>query len=407
MREVTVTDRGGGAWETLTVKDNLIARSLSNHIKGVNKHSGKTYSRFDHQESTIFSWKRADRLRVYRSYKLPRRNGGGRRFQDITAMAIQSPDFWARGDRLDDAFRTLRGSDAATVIRNEYPLAKNCMPTEGVTSHLRHSDATSFTRSLFGEKYARKDLVRSVGGVLEYAHNDTTAAALLAGKTVRGLVPTDWIVDWVPTVARESSVQRVLPRERDLRRLLRSASPKQLRRLVTSDGSLYGITDSVRSFGLIREQVPDYALSDLSFASFKELHDVLSRDQRKLKEPNFDIEYKGKAKKLTGDYEGYRIVAPKSNHDLVDWGTQMSNCIGGYGRAATAGQSLLYGVYEGDSLIANMELDPRGGHIRQLLGKYNAGLKDERAVEAVHAAVKSTWPGANVDGGWQGRGGDW
>jgi hypothetical protein len=145
-------------------------------------------------------------------------------------------------------------------------------------------------------------------------------------------------------------------------------------------------------------------LEDIQFTSFKELHDALSRDQRKLREPEVPVAYRKRGKALAGEYGDYRIVAPRTTYDLIDWGQDMNNCIGGYGYAASTGTSLLYGVYQGSTLLGNMEINPKNGDIRQLLGKHNAPVADKACVEAVHAAVKAQWPNANVAGGWQGNG---
>lgn len=400
MREVTVKDEGFGVWSTTIVKDDVIAHKRSQHVKGVNRHSGKSYSRFSEQESTFFSWKRNDRLRIYRSVG-PHR-GRGRSFQDITHTVVHDPKWYTRDVEVVNGFRLLKGEDPAQVIQAEYPLSRNCTPIPGLTAHLRHSDAFTFTRSLFGDRVTRKDLVRSVGGVLEYSGNDATSAAISLGKSVAGLVPTDWVVEWIPRVGRECVQAAEFPHHINLRRMLKTASDKQLRRLITTDGTAYGLRDSLRSFQLIRDQKPGYLLADINFTSFKELHDVLARDQRKMKDPEKPIKYTGKAAKLPGDYGGYRIVAPKTTYDLVDWGNEMVNCIGGYGYQAVNGSTLLYAVYKGKDLIGNMEIAPGTGNIRQLLGKYNFGISDHKAVEAVHNAVLSVYPEAVVNGGWQG-----
>lgn len=120
-----------------------------------------------------------------------------------------------------------------------------------------------------------------------------------------------------------------------------------------------------------------------------------------MKEPRIEIKYRGKAKKLPGQYGDYRIVPPTDTWDLLAWGTDMGNCISGYGRRAAAGDTLLYAVYDSDGkMVANMELDKKG-NIKQLLGKGNGGVKAE-IQDTVYDAIQAQWPNADVMAGWQG-----
>lgn len=395
MYDVTVTDHGGGVWSTLTVKDDVIGLSRSHLVQGKNKHSGKSFSRFQKDSSTIVSWKQG-RMKVYS-------NNPKAGFRDITTEAISHPATYLAG--LDGAFRALRGDSTKSVIEKAYPLKSFVTPVNGVTPSLSLQDASTLTRALFGDKNYRKDLVRSVGGVMEYSPNDNAAVSLLTARGVAGLFPVDWLAAWIPMVARESSFSHnnVLPscHLSAFRRMVKTMSDKQIRRLFTTDGNLSGLYDTVKMFTRIRENDADYVLADLSFQTFKELHDVLARDERRLKEPRFDISYKKTARKLPGEYDGYRIVAPLTNHDLIDWGTEMGNCISGYAYGAKNGSTALYAVYDDSGkMMGNLELNPKTGDIRQLLGKYNAEV-DPNLKKTVHDAVSSLWPDANVTGGWQ------
>lgn len=182
--------------------------------------------------------------------------------------------------------------------------------------------------------------------------------------------------------------------------MFRTASEKQIRRLLTTDGSMYFFRDTQTMFAYLRGIDPDFALRDLSFGSFRELHDVLAREQRKAKNPKIDIEYTGPAAELPGEYGEYRIVAPTDSWAVDEWGDLMSNCISGYSRRAASQDTLLYGVYRGSELVANMELKPNGD-VKQLLGKFNRGL-DAEVQDVVYDAILDVWPYANTAGGWQG-----
>lgn len=400
MREVIVTEHPFDVWTTLTVKDDLIALKRSTKQSGVNRHSGKKYTSFRHESSVFYSWKNG-RMRAYR--KMPRRKNSPATFRDVTAeelymRAYASDDV---GKDVAPGFQILFGKTAREVFDDQYPMRLHAKPMAGLTTHLVAKDAHEMTVSMFGNR-TRKDLVKAVGGLLEYAPNLSTSHALLAGLSVQGLVPTDWIVKWMPQIVQETNFEymHVYPRVREARRLFRSMSEKQLRRLVTNGGKLYALADTVMSFNQVREKDPEFDLKELSFTSFKDLHDVLSRENRKRREARVPVEYKGRAKKLPGQYGDYRIVAPSDTWDLVNWGTEMNNCIGGYGRSVTDGRCLLYAVYDKEKMIGNMELDPKG-NIRQFVGKHNGGVGDEEAVKTVRAAISEQWPNADTTGGYQ------
>lgn len=403
MKEVTVTDHGLGQYSTLLVKDDVIIHKRSNLIKGVNQHSGKTYARFAEESALIYSWKRG-RMRVYN--KTAKKRGARPRpgsFFDVTTNVLDQStgEFWTKN--VEAGFQTRFGKSTREVFAREYPLLPYVKPAPGITAHLTAPDANALTLSMFGQRNYRKDLTRSVGGLLEYAPNDLTTYSLKAGMAVKGLVPTDWIVPWLPRIVREVN-RPELSRHFDVtqtRRFFRQMSEKQLRRLLTTDGSLFGLGDSVSLFQRIQVKDPTYLLSDVKLTSFKDLHDILSRDERRMKEARIEIKYTGKATKFPGQYGDYRIVAPTDTWDLMDWGGVMNNCISGYGRRAATGDVLLYAVYDAENkMVANMELDPKG-NVKQLLGKHNGGTTAE-VQDTVYDAIEAVWPKADLMGGWQG-----
>lgn len=408
MKEAIAKKTGKDEYTTLFVNDDTIIRKRSQQITGKNRHSGKTYSRFDEKSAEIYSWKRNNRMRVYQVTTRKLQDRGTNRFQkvrnihDMTTHVLSSPHHYTRD--VNEGFQLRFGKSADQVFREEYPMLAFADPAKNLTPHLVAKDASDLTLRLYGNPRYRKDLVRAVGGLLEYAPNNVTSMALVAGKIFAGLAPNDWLVGWIPRVARETEVN-FSPYTADLRisearRMFRTASEKQIRRLLTTDGNLKGFQDTLNIFQYLQQRDDNYGLRDLSFGSFKELHDALARDQRKIKNPSKPIEYTGSAAELPGEYGEYRIVAPKDTWELAEWGETFSNCISGYGYAAIAQTSLLYAVYRGAEMVANMELTPKGD-IKQLLGKYNSGV-DAEIQDAVYDAILARWPYANVAGGWQG-----
>lgn len=61
-----------------------------------------------------------------------------------------------------------------------------------------------------------------------------------------------------------------------------------------------------------------------------------------------------------------RIVVAKDNHQLIEWGKYMSNCIASY--ANRTGTSLI-ALYRGEEMLYNIEIV--NGEIRQMRARFN------------------------------------
>lgn len=391
------------SWRTVVVKDEVIAIKDSLHVKGQNKHSGKNYSRFQLQNATFYSWK-SDRLRVYTNQ--PKIG-----FRDSTSSVLDNlGNKYRMNDRmgdfgLEDPFEMRFGVSKVDILRSNYPLVEFFAPLDGLTPKMNRPDVQSFTRDLFGTKY-RKDLARTVGELATWTNpqiaSRLTALALGLSRTV----PVDWLVEYLKAEGARSDVRNgamfwaLTPKQ--IKDLFRTADPMQIRRaLRNSPGQMTHLFDAHRSLRGIQSRKADYSLSNIQFKDFQELHDVLARDFRKVDVMEQDIEYRGKAAKLPGEYDGFVIEAPGTTHTLVDWGETMNNCIGSYGSAAVKGRSLLYAVRDSATgkMLGNMELRPKDGSIVQLVGKNNGKFGGDR--QAVHEAIRKVWKNARVDDGYQ------
>lgn len=391
-------------WRTVVVKDDVIAIKDADHIKGKNKHSGKSFSRFQPRTSTFYSWK-SDRLRVYTN--VPRVG-----FRDVTSLSLQSlTDRWAMNDHMDsyalpDPFQIRFDQDKKDVLRLNYPLTEFLAPLDGLTPKLNRPDIQTFTQDLFGNKY-RKDLARTIAELATWTNPQIASRVTGIALGLSRTVPVDWLVEYMKAEgARSDILIGGMPMDwaltpKKIKELFQSADQMQIRRVLrNSTGQITHLFDAHRSLKAIQSRKPDYALSDLRFKDFEELHDVLARDFRKLDVMEQDITYTGKAAKLVGDYGDFVIEAPQTTHTLVDWGTTMNNCIGSYGRAATRGTSLLYAVRDKEGkMLGNMELRPKDGSVVQLVGRNNGAFPGK--TEGVHEAIRKVWKSARVDDYYQ------
>lgn len=401
MKEV-ITEKGrwGDNWLTLLVKDDMVGVKESQLVRGTNRYSGKTYARFKDTSNVFYSW-RNGRLRVY--------SKNGKAIRDVTHLyAVRGlVSLRQEGDLRDRGFEMALGKTYAEAVDEHYPLLGYFRGAPGIMAYLAQPNVQEFTREFFGKSNYRKDLVRRVAGLSENLRAESASTVLLTAKSLNNLVPIDWLIAWMETGDKDRGLSFgrlpfwTDPNPRKGRAMFRTADQKQLRRLLKDQKpALTGLNDSANDFHRLRDADPGYRLSALQFGTFRELHDVLARDATRIQYPRKEISYKGKGGKLPGDYGDIKIVAPQDTHDLLDWGTYMSNCISGYGNRAAEGSTLLYAVMEGDRMVANMELDPRTGDIRQLLGKYNDHVPREIA-DATKDAIRLVWPNANTEGGWQ------
>lgn len=265
-----------------------------------------------------------------------------------------------------------------TMFRTVQPFG-----TGDVMRAFAHTDnAQDLTRNLFGKSRYRRDLVRAVA--------TTSLPQLSLAYHFRGLVPIDWIVDFL-----RIQPQTYIGTVPDLRPVLRRLDQTSLRNLLRDQVPLRPVTlhDTVR-----RPLPPDLTFERVR--DWQHLHDAVADGQRtfahldaKRKIDSYPpVELSEEALELNGttDY-GKTIVIADHETTLLGWGDEMRNCIYGYGSAMRSGRAWLGGVYSGDQLVANFEVRPGAPNspreigplprLEQLLGRMNRTLGDDLRVE--------------------------
>lgn len=265
------------------------------------------------------------------------------------------------------------GPDVAQMIRlGAFPVIAerpDWRPEIGmrITRALREPDARSFVEAAFGKRNYRKDLLRAVAGA-QYLHSVDFASGL------RNIVPVDWIVESLNIPAPGLGYNMYPEVSAELYgKLFKTLTPQSQRRLLLNPAeNNYLVNDSVR----LLDVMAAWGQTGLNPRSWREFHDDLATRQRSIGQVNREIELTKVAKKVDGKTAGrFAIVAARETDQLQQWGSLMSNCIGGYGSMAVKGSTNLFGVYEGETLVANMEIDSKGV-IRQLFGRFNRSLDE-------------------------------
>lgn len=140
----------------------------------------------------------------------------------------------------------------------------------------------------------------------------------------------------------------------------------------------YYFYDSVRMFWQYPEEMK--ALIDTqkfsSINTLVKIHDFISREATKIKQKPYDLEQHKNypeieicENKTLEELDSYKLIVPKSNHDLIIWGTTLGNCVGGgvYAERAKKGQSIILGVENENQLKYCLEIV--NGKISQIEGK--------------------------------------
>lgn len=245
---------------------------------------------------------------------------------------------------------------------------------------LREENAMDMATAAFGKKHYRKDLVKSMAEC-------TVIPNIEMAINIRSLMKTDWLVEMMrldgvlgygsalagPLMGIEVYLPQVLayiPEHRRRRFILSFADHN---RTFNTDAVSMGTRMTPETIATIR--------------TVGEMHEigVANRPQRfydggfvraTIEPPKpFDITLTDRAKMYDGleTEEGLRILAPKDSTTVESWSAEMNNCIRSYAHLADGGKTNLGGVYDGEKLIANFEIDP-SGNLKQLLGKYNSHL---------------------------------
>jgi hypothetical protein len=177
-----------------------------------------------------------------------------------------------------------------------------------------------------------------------------------------------------------------------------------------SQGYMY-LRDAAHQYANARKTHPELVM-DLSrqFRSFAEVHDTITHEFRKLKNPNLDIPYDDELVESLSNIslpDGAKVVWPSCTHELLDWSSDgvMNNCIFSYGSDAAAKGCLLLGVVDASGkMVVNVMI--RGGLVIQCYGKANQYCSDEAQLEALFKGlIKEKIIGEENDHvRWLGRG---
>jgi hypothetical protein len=250
----------------------------------------------------------------------------------------------------------------------------------GMTKHLRYESMMDVTRSMYGSKLYRKDLVKAV--------SEAPLELATVALTFKGILPIDWIIkllnDHHGALARGLTPVEV-PIMKSLFKALTVHQQKRFligltREKPKETASHMIVADTLRMFKLLNERYnANYAPGQLTAKSWSELHDDLGRDLSRRGIRDEPIEKVKLAEKIDGVSlpEGYSLILPRSTHELIDWGRKMEHCIGSYTFEAVKGSSVFLGIVKDKTMIGNAQISVREKRLVQVFGKRNRYLDKE------------------------------
>lgn len=112
--------------------------------------------------------------------------------------------------------------------------------------------------------------------------------------------------------------------------------------------------------------------------SLKEIHDLLTVEDRHIRFKNREISYSEKELSLAHEYDNYSFELPKDTDTLYEIGRVLSICVGSYGNNAIAKQCTIVAVKKDNKYTACIELRPFGSKYKmvQLKARFNHTVTD-------------------------------
>lgn len=374
--------------------DNLYVIYSQKHT-GENRHSGKRYWRWENQTLQGLRRNKNGNIVAYARIDKCRRNTS-----PSSVWAILEPTRYHNGknhifrENAKEMFGVGHWHDVYPVAKH-YEIPQYYMVPSTLITPMRATNSREFVERLFGKRQYRKDLLKATG-------NSETIYPLHVAQAFRGLVPIDWIVNFLRLDHRvETGYDQGygISIFNDLRPFLTQIDPRSYRHLLrepVTTNILYQIEDAMRVLsrdGLNNE-------GDNYFRSWEDVHDrVMPRYHYSRSTPfqECEIPLLPLAEKVHGlTTKSFEIVTATHTLELEEWGKTMHNCIGGYKRMAAEKNTILGAVLSNGKLVANFEISTNG-NLKQLLGTCNKPLTDNQRAE-LEPAFKSK--GVKVQGYW-------
>jgi hypothetical protein len=273
------------------------------------------------------------------------------------------------------------------IIRNTYPLVRdfkfNVALDARYTKYLRQNSVKKLIRYCFGNH--GKILTKAVINGLQTS--PTPSGILTNGLVLKGLLP----IDYLQKLFQKDIIFRVVNVERakDIRSFLSLFPPQKIYKWVDSQYLNQMFADTAKMYLEYKDRIQNIPID----GTIQQIHDYISKELRKVRDPNFIFEYSKKQQKIHGlVVDNLRIELPIDRDTLVDYGQIMKNCVGSYSYYIQSGQGLILGVIKDGQLTYNVEIE-KDGVVNQFYAARNQPANKEDIEKVLNALNKlEIWP---------------
>ena len=114
----------------------------------------------------------------------------------------------------------------------------------------------------------------------------------------------------------------------------------------------------------------------LNFSNnLQEIHSYFQKEFTKIKDPVFDLNNDSIIESLADEEFGeFRVLVPKTNHDLREWSSLMNNCISSYAESVRGKSCQIIAIMHKitNEMLYNIEISNK--NVVQFLGKRNSSV---------------------------------
>lgn len=151
---------------------------------------------------------------------------------------------------------------------------------------------------------------------------------------------------------------------------------------------MYYLTDLSRAYNRIMRAIPEYQIPTKRLR-LNEIHDIICGDAKKLDDNVYEYHYtKEMEERFNKTIDGYDFGLATDSLQLVEVGTEMSICVGSYGRKVANKQCTIVTVRKNNKYVTCIEIYP-DGKVNQVKGIRNE-KPEEGALRAFDAYVSTT-----------------
>lgn len=286
------------------------------------------------------------------------------------ARAAQLFNHWLKLNNFPRKFRLLKDKTFGQSLENFiYPNLKHfggAAPIQGVSSLKESSGIKHVIKKCFG--FDSKKITKLV---CQRVESKKKLDVLRLGLTLKGLIPLDYFYPLLEN--------KTLPLHRDnlvkgLRKFFKERPEPTRLSLLKNLGWEYVITDTIRMYNDIRAHITTIP-KDIE-KDWVKFHDWLTIEQRKIATKALPINYSEKELVIdSATVDDLEIELPKDTHKLIEWGQELSHCVGGYGRMAADKRCNILGVKKAGEIKYCIEINEN--NMVQFRGKHNCDPEPE------------------------------